>query len=80
MPGQSSRKSKSSSRKFVTKSLTSVAGPVLSDCGLVFVLTAILRELPLLVVAVAVAAVEVDLDIIETCDTAYACVSGVECL
>jgi hypothetical protein len=64
IPGQSSRKSKSSNRKFVTKSLTSEVDAVFSDCGLLFVLTDKLRETPWLVLVVAVDDCEVDRDML----------------
>ena len=65
--GQSSRRSKSSKRRFVTKSRTSDAGSGFRDCGLVFVLSDMLRDKPLLVVVVAVEDVDVDLDMLKTC-------------
>jgi hypothetical protein len=61
--GQSCRRSKSSKRRFVTKSRISDAGIGFNVWGLVFVLTDIARERPLVVVVVAVEAVEVDRDI-----------------
>ena len=62
MSGQSCRRSKSSKRRFVTKSRISGAGIGFNVRDLVFVLTDIARERPLVVV-VAVEAMEVDRDI-----------------
>lgn len=67
MPGQSFRRSKSSNRKFVTKSLTSEAGIGLSDCGLmVGAFTDALREWPCVVLVVAVDVCEVGRDMLSS--------------
>jgi hypothetical protein len=73
MPGQSSCKSKSNNRKFVTNNLTSGEGIGFSNGALLFVLTDRLREWPWLVLVVAVDDCEVDRDMLSpfgyTCAT-----------
>jgi hypothetical protein len=66
IPGQSVRKSKSSSRRFVTKIRMSGRAMGFTTWGFGIVLTDVVREWPFVVPVVAVEAVEGGRDIVAT--------------